>query len=324
MTEAGARAPDRYGARVASVLVLCLPIFAVIGLGFAAVRLRTVPMVMVEAVGAFAFHFALPALLFRLLATQPLAEILDARFLLGYLAACLATLLGVMGLAALPGGRARQPAAALGAAAAFGNVGYLGPPLLLSLMGERVSGPLAMAIMAEVTVILMLGDVLMAPPGAEDRGPLRRAFRALAVSPVILAIAAGSMVGAIGLPLPESLDRFLAFLGGAAGPTALFALGGTLGRLRFRRRLLAIAAAVSAAKLAAYPALAWLSLHLVLGLEPLWVTAGVLLAAMPIASNAFILAQRHGTATEEVSAAVLLSTVLAVAAFPLTAWLLAG
>jgi malonate transporter and related proteins len=51
------------------------------------------------------------------------------------------------------------------------------------------------------------------------------------------------------------------------------------------------------------------------------VAAGTLMAAMPIASNAFILAQRHHVAVEEVSAAVLLSTLLSVLAWPMTAWL---
>jgi predicted permease len=46
-----------------------------------------------------------------------------------------------------------------------------------------------------------------------------------------------------------------------------------------------------------------------------------MLAAMPTASNAFIMAQRNMTAAEEVSAAVLLSTLLAAVCFPLTAWL---
>lgn len=312
------------------MLSLCLPIFAVIGLGWLATRARLAPPVMVEAVGAFSFHFALPALLLRLMAAQPLGSSCDPRFFAGYLGAGLTVLFAARGAAARLGGRARAPAAGLGVAAAFGNVGYLGPPLLLSLMGDRASGPLAMAIMAEVIVVLMLGDVMMAARRGDDdaaaaaaAGPLRRALRVLAVNPVILAIAAGAALGATGTALPDPADRFLAFLGGAAGPTALFALGGTLGRLRFRRRLLAIAAAVSAAKLGLYPLLAWAVLGRGLGLDPPWVAAGTLLAAMPIASNAFILAQRHAAAQEEVSAAVLLSTIAAVAAFPLTAWLVA-
>lgn len=313
---------------MAGVLSLSLPIFAVIGLGWlAAARTRLAPPVMVEAVGAFSFMFALPAMLLRLMAAQPLAESFDPRFFGAYLGCCLAVFFATMAAAwALARHRdhAPQTAAGLGAAAAFGNVGYLGPPLLLSLLGaERISGPLAMAIIAEVTVVLMLGDVLMARATAADGpGPFGRALRALARNPVILAIGAGAALGASGTPIPEPVDRFLGFLGNAAGPTALFALGGTLGRLRFRRRLLTAAAAVSAGKLVLYPALAWLVLGpFGLRFDPAWVAAGTLLAAMPIASNAFILAQRHGVAVEVVSAAVLLSTTASVLAWPLTAWL---
>jgi predicted permease len=43
---------------------------------------------------------------------------------------------------------------------------------------------------------------------------------------------------------------------------------------------------------------------------------------MPTATNAFLLAQRHGAGASEVSAAVFLSTVVAAVTFPITAWLL--
>jgi malonate transporter len=314
---------------VAGLLSLCLPIFAVIGLGWlAAAKTRLAPPVMVEAVGAFSFFFALPAMLLRIMANQPLAEVFDPRFFAAYLACCMAVLFSVMGLAWLLLRRrehAPQAAAGIGAAASFGNVGYLGPPLLLALMPPGlVSGPLAMSIIAEVAVIMLLGDVLMArgTPGGAGPGPLGRAARALSRNPVILAIAAGTALGATGTAIPEPVDRFLGFLGNAAGPTALFALGGTLGRLRFRRRLLTAATGISAGKLVLYPALAWAALGpFGLGFDPGWVAAGTLLAAMPIASNAFILAQRHGVAVEEVSTAVMVSTILSVLTWPLTAWL---
>ncbi|RYJ01689.1 MAG: AEC family transporter, partial [Acetobacteraceae bacterium] len=70
-------------------LALCLPIFAVIGVGFGAARLRLIQPAMVDAVGAFSFLFALPALLLRLMATQPLARSFEAGFFFGYLGACL-------------------------------------------------------------------------------------------------------------------------------------------------------------------------------------------------------------------------------------------
>jgi predicted permease len=47
------------------------------------------------------------------------------------------------------------------------------------------------------------------------------------------------------------------------------------------------------------------------------------LLVLPLVGAAFILAQRFHAAPEEVSATVLLSTLLAALSFPLTAWLLA-
>ena len=303
-------------------LSLCLPIFAVVGLGWAAVRRGTVAPSVTDAVGTFAFSFALPAMLLRLMAAQPLAQSFEARFFGGYLGACLIVFFGSMAAAMLLAKRRRGQAAAIAASAAMGNVGYLGPPLLLPLLGERGAGPVAMAIMSEVAIVIALGSVLMAPMG--ERGVFGRVLRSLLLNPVLLSISGGAALGALGLALPVAVDRFLAFLGAAAGPTALFALGGTLGRLRLDRRLVLAAGAATAGKLVVYPLLAWLLLGPLLGLELFWVQAGVMLAAMPTATNAFVLAQRFHTGADSVSAVVLLSTVIASVAFPLTAWLLVG
>jgi predicted permease len=307
---------------VLGFLSLCLPIFAVVGLGWAAVRRGMIAPAVTDAVGIFAFHFALPAMLLRLMAAQPLAQSFEPRFFAGYLAACLVVFFVLMAGAMLLARRRRGQGAAIGAAAAMGNVGYLGPPLLLPLIGERGAGPVAMAIMSEVAIVIALGSVLMAPMG--ERGVLLRVLRSLMFNPVLLSIGGGAVLGALGVAIPGPLDRFLGFLGAAAGPTALFALGGTLGRLSLDRRLALAASAATIGKLVAYPLLAWLFLGPLLGLETFWVQAGVLLAAMPTATNAFVLAQRFHTGADEVSAVVLLSTVIAAVAFPATAWLLTG
>lgn len=309
---------------VLAFLALCLPIFAVIALGMGAAWLRLVSPTVVAAIGLFSFNVALPALLLRLMAAQPLAESFQPDYFAGYLGACLAIFAGAM-LIALLRGYERPTATAIGAAAAMGNVGYLAPPLLLPMLGPRVAGPVAMAIVAEVAVIIALGSILMAPaiPGARLRA-VWFGVKGLARNPVILSILGGSLLAAGSIAMPEPVERFLTFLGNAAGPTALFALGGTLGSLRVGRSLLAIAGAVTLGKLVAYPALVWLVLGGVLGLDGFWVLTGVLLATMPTATNAFVLAQRHGAGTEETSAAVLISTILAALVFPAMAWLLSA
>jgi malonate transporter and related proteins len=317
-----ARAGGGYAGAVLGFLALCLPIFAVIGLGFVAVRRGAIAPAVPDAVGLFAFNIALPAMLVRLMAAQPLTESFDPRFFAGYLGACLLVFFGSMAAAMLLGGYARARAAAFGAGGAMGNVGYLGPPLLLPLLGDRVAGPVAMSIMSEVAIVIALGSVLMAPIG--ERGVLGQVVRALARNPVLLSISLGAALGAWQVPIPLPVDRFLGFLSGAAGPTALFALGGTLGRLSLDRRLALAAGLCTIAKLGIYPLLVWLCLHRLAGLEWFWVQAGVMLAAMPTAANAFMLAQRFGTGAEALSAVVLLTTVVAALSFPVTGWLLIG
>jgi len=63
-----------------------LPIFAVIGVGWAAARTRLVAQGALDALNAFSFRFALPALLLRLIAGQPLRQSFNAAFYIGCLA----------------------------------------------------------------------------------------------------------------------------------------------------------------------------------------------------------------------------------------------
>jgi hypothetical protein len=260
--------------------------------------------------------------LFKLMAAQPLRESFDAIYFSGYLGACLAIFAGAMLIGRMARGNIRI-GAAFGAAAAMGNVGYLAPPLMLPMLGPRIAGPVAMAIVAEVAVIIALGSMLMAPSAkGEGLKAVMAGLRGLLKNPVILSIALGAASAGLELPIPAPIERFLSFLGNAAGPTALFALGGTLARLKIGGQLFAVAFGITAAKLFIYPALVWFVLGSWLALDPFWVICGVLLAAMPTATNAYLLAQRQGVGAEEASAAVLFTTIIASIAFPATAWLL--
>ena len=69
-----------------SFFLISLPIFAVIGVGWAATRTRLVAQGALDALNAFSFRFALPALLLRLIAEQPLRQSFNPEFYTGYLA----------------------------------------------------------------------------------------------------------------------------------------------------------------------------------------------------------------------------------------------
>ncbi len=301
-------------------LLASSPIFAVVAIGWGAARLRLLGAAGIAAFTAYAFDLALPALVTGLLARQPLHALFDPRFFAALLGAG-ALVFAAVAAASLAGRSGVGVAGAHAQAATNGNLGFLGVPLLLSLLGEQAAGPLAMAILSEVGVLMPAGILLMSlgRGRAEGRHPMRDVLRATGGNPIVLGVVAGAAVGLSGLRLPEPVERFLAFVGASAGPTALFALGGSLAGRRLGEGRVRVAA-IAAAKLVAYPALAWVLLR-ASGVPPVWVAAGVLVAALPTAANAFVFAERYGAAPGRISAEILLSTLVGAATFPVVAWL---
>jgi malonate transporter and related proteins len=305
---------------VIDFVLLSLPIFGVVGLGWAAIRTRMVSPGVLDGLGAFSFHFALPALVLRLIASQPLGRSFNPVFYGGYLTSGAMIFAGAFGLSRM---LTKQPVATAGAhatATTVSNLGFLGPPLMLAFFGERGAGPLAMAILAEVMVLLSAGAVIMGG-SRTSAGVGALILRGTALNPIVAAIVLGAALAATDVPLPNPVDRFLVFLGGSAGPTALFALGGALAVQRIDRATALAATGITAAKLVAYPLLVWLVLARLLQIEPFWVQAGVLMASLPSAGSVYVVAQRYAADAERVSAAIMLSTVVSAVSTPLAAWL---
>ena len=139
----------------------------------------------------------------------------------------------------------------------------------------------------------------------------------------MLSIMAGIALSLSGVALPEPVDRFLLFLGASAAPVGVFALGiaafqwSRQGRLPLRGVLPLVVG-----KLVLHPLLTWAVLALVLKLDPFWVQAGVLYAALPIAANVFVISERFDTGSRPIAAAIVISTAAAALTFPLAIWLI--
>lgn len=303
-------------------LLLSVPVVAVLALGWAAARTGLAGPEMGRALGTFSFRFALPALVLRLVASQPLAASFDPAFFGGYLASgCLVFAL-VLGLSFRLGWTGRI-AAAGATTATVSNLGFLGTPILLAAVGPKGIGPLAMAMVSEVMILFSLGALVMAGADATPQNG-RKILRGLAGNPVIAAIAAGAVLAAFETGLPAPLDNTLAFLGASAAPTALFAVGASLAARSGGQTFDGGVILVAAVKLTAYPLVAWAALAAALRLDPFWVRSGVLLAALPSASSNFVLAQQYGAEADRVSAMIALSTIASLATVPGVWWLLPG
>jgi hypothetical protein len=317
------------------VLEVTFPVFALVFCGFFGQRYRLLPAKAVEGINAFVYFFALPAMLFRVVATQPVASFTDWRFALGFVAAGLAVFLFAR-TAALPARppsgaaqrtRARSEATAFGLNASHGNIGYLGVPLVLEL-GGQYAPTVILAIICDIFVVITLSIALLEldrrrssrreeEPGASVPATV---LGGLLRSPLVLSILAGLAWTLAAPPMPEVMDNFVRILSGAAGPCALFAIGASLGdrRIEFTsavRALLAI-------KLVVHPALAALLLFAVVRADPAAAAIGVLAASLPAASNTFIIAQRYGVDARDISASIVAGTFAALGTVSVVIWLL--
>ncbi len=172
---------------------LSLPIFGVVVLGWAAVKMQLTPPAAIEALGAFSFRFALPALVVRLMASEPLGRSFNPLFFAGYLASGSLVFALIFGVSYWLERQTPPVAGARATSATVSNLGFLGPPLILAYFGQRGAGPLAMAIIAEVGILMSIGAVIMAGTGTGGGGVGRLAVRSTVCNPVIVAIIAGAL-----------------------------------------------------------------------------------------------------------------------------------
>ena len=298
--------------RVNTILASVAPLFAVIFLGFFAGRAGFLGEAGVRGLGAFVFNFAIPPYVFRLMAGTDLAAIGEWGFLGGYLCAQTLVFLLSAGLGRLLFGLGAAAMTIQGFGAAFSNGVMLALPLLLWLYGEAGGLPALLIITLDVIVFSSVTVLLeLARSGRRQGGRLvLQALRAVLVNPIIMGTVLGILVAASGLALPPVVDRTLVFIGQAAAPSALFALGATLS-LRRLAGSLGPAGLMLACKLFVHPLLAWLAFAWLLELDPLWVNAGVIFAACPVGLNVYIFAQHYEAGVETASSAILLSTALA-------------
>ena len=295
-----------------SILNTALPFFALIFCGYGAGRLKLLSETAAAGVNTFVFYFALPAFLFGLMSSSPIAEVVNGRFIGAYATASLV----VFALAASGGrllfGLGRGEAAVQGLAAVLPNTGYMGIPLISAVFGREAAIPIVVGLTLDGVLLIPLGITIIESGKGQAEGLLRTALTtltALTRNPLILSIFAGLAFSATGLETPTPLTNFLDLLGAAAGPCALFALGATLaGRATERLGGGPEVSYMTLCKLLVHPAALWVTTTALFGVDPLWATAALLGAALPIAANVFIVARQYDVYVARTSSAILVST----------------
>ena len=202
----------------------------------------------------------------------------------------------------------------MGYAGAYGNIGYLGPPLAIAAFGPEAGIPVALVFCLDNSLHFTMAPLLMALGGERRASPLKlfaEIIKKIFTHPFILATIAGITAAWFSYQPPAPVNQLLTTLSAAAAPCALFAMGVTAA-LRPLKRIPPDLAYLVPIKLLLHPLIVYLLLRGLPGLNDIWLYSAVLLATLPAATNVFVLAQQYGVWEEQASSAVVVSTLFSI------------
>jgi malonate transporter and related proteins len=293
------------------ILLKTLPFFALIGVGWWAGRVRFFTPEATAYLTKFVFYFALSAMLFRFAANLSLEGIWNTQFALAYLTGCVVVYALAFGVALMRRVTVEE-AAIESQCAVIGNTGFLGVPMLVVLLGPQAAGPVLLVLAIDLIVFSSLITLIITArrEGRMSLGLFRVLGVGLLKNPMIVSMGLGLAWSATAMPVPAPVNEFLALLGAAATPGALFAIGASLATKSAERW--AVAGWLSFAKLVLHPAAVAVAALWIFDVPP--ASAGVMIAAaaLPVAGNVYILAQHYGVAPQRVSSSILISTAVSI------------
>jgi malonate transporter and related proteins len=303
-----------------------LAIFAVVALGWVVGKLRWLGPLTdtsdpARTLANAAYYIFVPALLFRTTARIDL-QAMPWSTALAFFVPVLMLLALIYGWQRRSNRGGQLPIAAPSVraiSATFGNSVQVGIPVAAALFGEAgltihvaIVSLHAMTLLTVLTALVELDLArerrLLGHSNAHLTTTLARTLRNTIVHPVVLPVLAGLAWNLGGLRLPTIADEILITLGQAVVPLCLVLIGMSLAYCGVRGAAWG-ALGLTALKLLVLPALVLGIAHWGFGLAGTPLAVVVMMAALPVGSNALIFSQRYATLEAEATAAIVFSTI---------------
>lgn len=298
-------------------LELSAPLFVLVLLGYLLAASGKWPKSVSDAMAKFVFAVAVPALLFRLMSDMSRLPPVDSRLLIAFFGGCLIVFVIGRVIAAWMFGLngVQQSVFALGGI--FANNVLLGVPLTKATLGEAAMPSVALILVFNSLILwtLVTVSVEWARHGELSVRGFGKTVRSVITNPVVGSVLLGAAFGLTGMTLPAMIDAPLQLIAQSAVPLALIVLGMGLSeygvRTGWREGL-----AITAIKLVVQPLVVW-ALARALGLPLLETQAVVLMAALAVGVNVYLMAREFNAMQGPVAASMVLSTVLSALTTPL-------
>ena len=319
--------------RAMDVLVICVPVFSVLGLGKWLGLKGKIKDEHCSFINWLVYTFSLPSLIFNEVAKQRFDAFLDP-------AVILMPLIGLVLVAAITMAIAKFNGYKGGFAAAFvfgtfwPNATYIGLPLCQNAFGSEGLAKAAIYNGFVLPVVILFGYLLIGFYGAgtgdvKIGARIKKAF----LNPILLSAVAGVVVaviaeqfratdGSLNLPVPviasaTLLGSFLKMIGAVGLPLALLSIGASLKWEQTRAHLGALSWSVGC-KLIVHPLFTiLLILALCPAASPAALGVAVILAGTPSAVAMYVISCQLGVERGFVSSMLVLSTALSVVTIPI-------
>lgn len=304
-----------------AIFNVVFPVFAIIVIGYLAVRFRLYPSEGVRGLVAFVNNFLTPVLLFQSMLHADFGTAFNWHVILPFYAGAL--IVFIVGIIIAMRFFKNRPGEGVssGFAAMFTNTVLLGIPVMQRAYGEAAM-PVVFSIIALHASMLITIAMIVMELMRRDRTPLHRALGLAAIrivqNPLLWGIALGVLANLSDVVLVEPVEDLFSMMSAAVVPVALFGLGGALNEYRLADNWQQ-ALAMSLLKLIAQPLIAWVLMVPILNVDPDQARYGVLLAAMPAGINVYVFATYYNRGVNVATNVVLISTILSVVT--LTGWL---
>ncbi|WCR11603.1 AEC family transporter [Paracoccus stylophorae] len=310
---------------MSALFTIVLPVFLVIGFGYAVSWRGWFSESAVDGLMGFAQNFAVPTLLFASMARLDLGTEFRPDLLFAFYAGAFASYAAGWAGARFLFRRPAVDSVAIGFVCLFSNSLLLGIPITERAFGTQALDGNWTIIALHSPALYTFGITMMEFTRARGSGLSvgRVAWRALSGvlrTPLVIGIAAGVIMNLLmqaGLVMPEGFWAAVEMIARAALPAALFGLGGILYRYRPEGDMATIAMCCACA-LILHPAVTF-GLGHALGLDLAATRSAVLTAAMPPGINAYLFASIYGAARRVAASTVLIATVASV--FSIWVWL---
>ena len=199
---------------------------------------------------------------------------------------------------------------------AFGNVAYLGMPVLQNMMGDQILPVAAILSAVYVFWLLTLALVLVEVHAEEGHLHLAKISASLVKNPLLLSVMAGILILVFDIQLPAALSKTISMFSGSVTPVVLFSLGIFMGyQSRGTLRDWAFTGVFVLITMVLFPAVFYLTIRNS-SLPGDYIKASILDAAMPLGLTPYALSQQYHLDTPFAARTVVLATLVSVLILP--------